>query len=74
MTRRVLPQAPREYDSSFQSQLINELEVRDGQSVKMGERVEINGKDNTQVVLIAANGTKYKLQVDNSGNLSTTAV
>tara|TARA_R110001606_G_C15177036_1_gene628853 strand:+ start:33 stop:257 length:225 start_codon:yes stop_codon:yes gene_type:complete len=74
MSRRALPQSPQEYDFRYQSQLINELEVRDGQSVKKGERVELNGQDNTQAVLISANGTKYKIQVDNSGNLSTTSV
>ena len=72
--RRALPQAPQQYDSAFQSQLINELEVREGEAVKKGERLELNGQDNTQLVLISADGTKYKIQVDNSGNLSTTSV
>ena len=74
MSRRALPQAPQQYDSSFQSQLINELEIREGEAVKKGGRLELNGQDNTQLVLISADGTKYKIQVDNSGNLSTTSV
>jgi len=74
MSRRALPQAPQQYDSAFQSQLINELEIREGEAVKKGERLELNGQDNTQLVLISADGTKYKIQVDNSGNLSTTSV
>ena len=74
MSRRALPQAPQQYDSTFQSQLINELEIREGEAVKKGERLELNGQDNTQLVLISADGTKYKIQVDNSGNLSTTSV
>ena len=74
MSRRALPQAPPQYDSAFQSQLINELEIREGEAVKKGERLELNGQDNTQLVLISADGTKYKIQVDNSGNLSTTSV
>ena len=74
MSSRALPQAPQQYDSAFQSQLINELEIREGEAVKKGERLELNGQDNTQLVLISADGTKYKIQVDNSGNLSTTSV
>ena len=74
MSRRTLPQATATYDFSSTSQLINELEIRDGQSFKVGERIELNGQDDTQLILISADGTKFKLQVSNTGTLSTTEV
>lgn len=74
MTRRTLPQAAHAYNFTSQSQLINELEIRDGQSFKVGERMELNGQDDTQVILVSADGTKYRIEVSNAGVLSTTAV
>ena len=74
MSRRTLPQATATYDFSSTSQLINELEIRDGQSFKVGERIELNGQDDTQLILISADGTKFKLQVSDVGTLSTTEV
>jgi hypothetical protein len=74
MSRRTLPQATYEYSFTSQSQLINELEIRDGQAFKVGERMELNGQDDTQIVLVSADGTKYRIEVSNAGVLSTTAV
>jgi len=74
MTRRTLPQATAAYDFTSTSQLINELEIRDGQTFKVGERMELNGQDDTQVILVSADGTKYRIEVSNAGVLSTTAV
>ena len=74
MTRRTLPQATAAYDFASTSQLINELEIRDGQAFKIGERMELNGQDDTQLIIISPDGTKFKLQVSNAGTLSTTEV
>ncbi len=74
MSRRTLPAATATYDFSSTSQLINELEIRDGMSFKIGERIELNGQDDTQLILISADGTKFKLQVSDAGTLSTTEV
>ena len=74
MTRRTLPQATAAYDFASTSQLINELEIRDGQAFKVGERMELNGQDDTQLIIISPDGTKFKLQVSNAGTLSTTEV
>jgi hypothetical protein len=74
MSRRGLPAATATYDFSSTSQLINELEIRDGMSFKIGERLEMNGQDDTQLILISADGTKFKLQVSDTGTLSTTEV
>jgi len=53
--------------------LVSEIEYRDGLTFKKGERIEANGPDQTELVLISPNGTKYKVEVDDSGNLSATA-
>ena len=74
MSRRTLPQATAAYDFASTSQLINELEIRDGQSFKVGERISLNGQDDTQLIIISPDGTKFKLQVSNAGTLSTTEV
>ena len=74
MSRRTLPQATAAYDFASTSQLINELEIRDGQAFKVGERISLNGQDDTQLIIISPDGTKFKLQVSNAGTLSTTEV
>ena len=74
MARRALTKPGENYDSSYQSYLVTEIEYRDGLAFKKGERIEANGGDQTEVVLVSPNGTKYKITVDNSGNLSTTQV
>jgi len=74
MSRRTLPQATAAYDFASTSQLINELEIRDGQAFKVGERMELNGQDDTQLIIISPDGTKFKLQVSNAGTLSATEV
>ena len=74
MSRRTLPQATAAYDFASTSQLINELEIRDGEAFKVGQRMELNGQDDTQLIIISPDGTKYKIEVSNAGVLSTTAV
>ena len=74
MSRRTLPQATAAYDFASTSQLINELEIRDGQAFKVGERISLNGQDDTQLIIISPDGTKFKLQVSNAGTLSATEV
>ena len=39
-----------------------------------GERIEVNATDSTELVLISPNGTKYKISVDDAGNITTNAV
>ena len=38
-----------------------------------GERIQINGGDATELVLVSPNGTKYKVSVADDGTLSTSA-
>jgi hypothetical protein len=63
-----------EYDRRFVDGLVGELEHRDGLNFKKGERIEANGGDQTEVVLVSANGTKYKLEVSDAGSITATAV
>ena len=74
MARRALTKPGETYSPQYQSYLVTEIEYRDGLTFKKGERVEANGGDQTEVVLVSPNGTKYRIEVDNSGNLSTTQV
>jgi hypothetical protein len=72
MARRALKR-PVMLDDNYQNYLVSEIEYRDGLSFKKGERIEANGVDSTELILVSPNGTKYKVQVDNNGNLSATA-
>jgi hypothetical protein len=59
----LLPKAPAAYSEQDQAQLRGELERADKQNMK------IDGG----VVLKASDGSRWKLVVDTSGNLSTSA-
>jgi len=71
--RQALTKPKNEYDEKYMNYLVSEVEQRDGLSFKKGERIEANGGDQTEVVLVSPDGTKYKLEVSNAGVLSTTA-
>lgn len=66
-----LPSATQQYDLRDQAQLRNLIERADVQNRKQGQDVEIRG---ARLVLTSPNGTRYSVTVDNSGNLSTTAL
>jgi phosphosulfolactate phosphohydrolase-like enzyme len=66
-----LPSAAPQYDLRDQAQLRNLIERADVQNRKQGQDVEIRG---ARLVLTSPNGTRYSVTVDNSGNLSTTAL
>ena len=74
MARQALTRPGVEYSQSYLNSLVSEIENRDGLAFKVSERMEVNGGDQTELILISPDGTKYKLSVDNSGNLSTTSV
>ena len=62
-----------DYDRRFLYCLVGELERRDGLNFKKSERIEANGGDQTEIVLVSANGTKYKIEVSDAGGISATA-
>lgn len=66
-----LPSATPQYDLRDQAQLRNLLERADVQNRKKGQDIEVLG---ARLVLTSPNGTRYSVTVDNSGNLSTTAL
>tara|TARA_R110002020_G_scaffold185110_1_gene382609 strand:+ start:79 stop:306 length:228 start_codon:yes stop_codon:yes gene_type:complete len=74
MARQALTRPGFEYNRGYMNNLVSEIENRDGLSFKAGERIEVNGFDSTELILVSPDGTKYKLSVDNSGNLATTSV
>ena len=74
MARRAFTRPSEQYDREYQNYLVSELEYQSGLTFNKGERIEANGGDQTELVLVSADGSKFKIQVDNSGNLSTTAV
>ena len=51
-----------------------EIENFTGLTFNKGERIEANGADETEIVLVSPNGTKYKITVNDAGAVSTTQV
>tara|TARA_Y100001970_G_scaffold62777_1_gene80266 strand:+ start:1801 stop:2031 length:231 start_codon:yes stop_codon:yes gene_type:complete len=74
MARKALRRPGLDFNSEYQNYLVSEIEYRDGLAFKKGERIEVNGGDQTELVLISPNGNKYKITVDNSGNLTATQI
>lgn len=75
MARRTLTRLSQNQDpQQYLNYLIDEIEYITGISVAKGERVEVGGLDGTEIVLVSPNGSKYKLGVDNAGNITTTLV
>jgi len=56
-----LPKAPVQYSASDQAQMRGTLEREDKRNLKIG----------ADFVITASNGSRWKLVVDNSGNLGT---
>lgn len=65
--RANLPPAPLKYDSAYFSRALSAIDQIIGQAV-----VKIEAVDG--VLLQSPDGSVYKVTVDNSGNLTTTAV
>jgi hypothetical protein len=55
---------PLEYDQTYEFERNREIELTD----------QDNQKRNADIVLTSPNGSRFKLTIDNSGNLSTTSV
>jgi frataxin-like iron-binding protein CyaY len=66
-----LPTASQEYSSNLQQQANFIIEQEDRRNFKKDTDVNIN---DGRLILKAPNGTRYKVTVDNSGNLGTTAI
>ena len=67
----ILPTPSQSYDPIIQSEINRAIELGDSQNLKKDGDLEVG---NGRVVLTSANGTRYKLTVDNSGNLGTATI
>jgi hypothetical protein len=65
-----LPNPPANYDRSYMSRLLTELNKRDVLTYKRGADVEIVA---ARLILVAPNGGRWSVVVDNTGALSTVA-
>ena len=75
MARRTLSRPAEGQDpKGYLNYLIDEIEYITGITVAKGERFEIGDLDGTEIVLVSPNGSKYKIGVDNAGNITTTLV
>lgn len=68
-----LPTPPQNYSARFQTEMQRALEQADRYNLKQNQRLEL-AENGTEAVLVAPDGGKWKLTVDNSGNLQTTSV
>ena len=66
-----LPDAPSNYDPVYESEKNNMLEKSDQQNFKRLSDVEIGS---ARLIIESPNGTRYKIAVDDSGNLSASSV
>jgi len=73
MARKQFRNVTEEYDRGYMAYLIQELSNLTGLIFFKSERIEVNGNDSTELVITSPNGTKYKLDVDDAGNITTTA-
>jgi|TARA_R110000823_G_scaffold258034_1_gene379621 hypothetical protein len=67
----ILPTPSQSYDPMIQSEINRAIELGDSQNLKKDGDLEVG---NGRIVLTSANGTRYKLTVDNSGNLGTATI
>lgn len=67
----ILPTPSQAYDPMIQSEINRAIELGDSQNLKKDGDLEVG---NGRVVLTSANGTRFKLTVDNSGNLGTATI
>ena len=74
MARRTLTRPGEDYDKNYLNYLISEIEYQTGMTFNKGERIQINGGDATELVLVSPNGTKYKVSVADDGTLSTSCL
>ena len=71
MARKTLTRPGEDYDKNYLNYLISEIEYQTGMTFNKVERIQINGGDATELVLVSPNGTKYKVSVADNGTLST---
>jgi len=66
-----LPRPPSDYSVPYESQRNLLIELDSQSNLKSNRDIEVGGG---RLILTSANGTRYALSVNNSGNLSTVVV
>lgn len=70
----ILIDAPSGYSQQWMQQALASVSEELGRCLKRAERIYVGPLVDTQIVLLSPNGTKYKIEVDDSGVISTSAV
>lgn len=68
----ILPNPPGTYLQAYFAPVLQQIARLLTTSYQKGSDVELNSDQ--RLIIVSPNGTRYKIEVDNSGNLSTTVV
>jgi hypothetical protein len=68
----ILPNPPGTYLQAYFAPVLQQIARLLTTSYQKGSDVELNSDQ--RLIIVSPNGTRYQIQTDNSGNLSTTVV
>jgi hypothetical protein len=68
----ILPNPPGTYLQSYFAPILQQIAQLLTSSYQKNQDVELNSDQ--RLIIVAPNGTRYQIEVDNSGTLSTTAL
>ena len=68
----ILPNPPGTYLQAYFAPVLQQIARLLTTSYQKGSDVELNSDQ--RLIIVSPNGTRYKIEVDNSGTLSTTAL
>ena len=68
----ILPNPPGAYLQSYFAPVLQQIARLLTTSYQKGSDVELNADQ--RLIIVAPNGTRYQIETDNSGNLSTSVV
>lgn len=73
-----IPRPPSAYDEHDQAQLRQLIEEADGENLKRDTDLEFSGDnaitDRPRLVILSADGTRWRITIDNAGALSADAL
>jgi len=68
----ILPNPPGTYLQAYFAPVLQQIARLLTTSYQKGSDVELNGDQ--RLIIVSPNGTRYQIETDNSGNLSTSVV
>ena len=68
-----LPKAPQAYDANNEQAVRSQLEAEDLRNLKKNTDINL-GPNTVGLILVSANGTRWRLTIDNTGALITTSL